>query len=210
MFLYGVLSLGLVYLQRGPPPCKLSSLCTRNQSLTARSTILHSTLHELIRLSTLPIIEPSPTSGFHSSYYLGLGFGLAEVTWGIVQGWEQLSLYEDVMTPELDYGLEGGKIEGLGLINEDHYDEDDDDNESAGTIHAVDEVTRQLEEEAELERKVEALERMRGRRGKSRVCCAMLYQHLADRPRSRGSHRHTFPSKHRSGLQAPSSNYDGG
>lgn len=71
------------------------------------------------------------------------------------------------MTPELDYGYEAGKIEGLGLINGDHYDEDnDDDTESNGTIHAVDDVTRQLEEEAELERKVEALERMRGRRGR--------------------------------------------
>lgn len=85
-----------------------------------------------------------------------------------MQGWEQLSLYEDVMTPELDYGSEGGKVEGLGLIGGDQYDyEDDDDAESAGTIHAVDDLTRQMEEEAELERKVEALERMRGRRGES-------------------------------------------
>jgi hypothetical protein len=71
------------------------------------------------------------------------------------------------MTPELDYGMEEGKTEGLGLIDGDHYDEDEDDDESAGTIHAVDDITRQLEEEAELERKVEALERMRGRRGSS-------------------------------------------
>lgn len=131
------------------------------------STTLHSTLHELIRMSTLPIITPSPSSGFHSSYYLGLGFGLAEVTWGIVQGWEQMSLYEDVMTPELDAGLEEGKTEGLGLINGDLTD--GDENESSATIQAIDDVTRQLEEEAELERRVEALERMRGRRGASEI-----------------------------------------
>lgn len=70
------------------------------------------------------------------------------------------------MTPELDYGYESGKTEGLGLINEE-YNGEDDDNESNGTILALDDVTRQLEEEAELERKVEALERMRGRRGES-------------------------------------------
>lgn len=124
-------------------------------------------------MSTLPIITPSPTSGFHSSYYLGLGFGLAEVTWGIVQGWEQMSLYEDVMTPELDQGLEeSGKPEGLGLINgadherrEQEDTSDYEDGESSGTIHAMDDLMRQVEEEAELERKVEALERMRGRRG---------------------------------------------
>lgn len=70
------------------------------------------------------------------------------------------------MTPELDYGLEDGKTEGLGLFNAEQYDEDDgEDDESTGTIQAIDDVARQLEEEAELERKVEALERMRGRRG---------------------------------------------
>lgn len=82
-------------------------------------------------MATLPMIAPSPTSGFHSSYYLGLGWGIAEAAWGIVQGWEQLTLYEDVLVPPL----------------EEVRDE-------------VDEM-----DEAELERKVEALERMRARRG---------------------------------------------
>jgi hypothetical protein len=127
--------------------------------LIISSTTLHSTTHELLRMATLPIIIPSPTSGFHSSYYLGLGWGLAEVTWGIVQGWEQMSLYEDVMTPELESGMEESKVQGLGLV-------EDSDGESGYTIQGMNEVDRQLEEEAELERKVEALERMRGRRGK--------------------------------------------
>ena len=135
--------------------------------LTISSTTLHSTTHELLRMSTLPIIIPSPTSGFHSAYYLGLGWGLAEVTWGIVQGWEQMSLYEDVMTPELDSGLEETKTQGLGLIDGDQQTGEDEDGESGYTIQGMDEVSRQLEEEAELERKVEALERMRGRRGMS-------------------------------------------
>lgn len=134
-------------------------------------------------MATLPIIVPSPTSGFHSSYYLGLGWGLAEVTWGIVQGWEQMSLYEDVMTPELDSGMGESKIQGLGLV-------DDSDGESGYTIQGMNEVDRQLEEEAELERKVEALERMRGRRGK-------LDNHINRNQltcRSRRSHRYSIPS----------------
>jgi hypothetical protein len=116
-------------------------------------------------MATLPIIIPSPSSGFHSSYYLGLGWGLAEVTWGIVQGWEQMSLYEDVMTQELDEGLDESKFEGLGLLSGE--DGDAEAERSHDTIYSMDEVARQEEEEAELERKVEALERMRGRRGES-------------------------------------------
>ena len=72
-----------------------------------------------------------------------------------------MSLYEDVMTPELDSGMEETKVQGLGLV-------EDSDGESGYTIQGMNEVDRQLEEEAELERKVEALERMRGRRGKLR------------------------------------------
>lgn len=112
----------------------------------SRSTILHTAIHELIRLATLPMIRPSPTSGFHSSYYLGLGWGLAEAIWGIVQGWEQLVLYEDVMRSEADVEV----VKGLGLEDAETGSEDVD----------VEEL-----EEAELERRVEILERMRARRG---------------------------------------------
>lgn len=115
-------------------------------------------LHELVRLATLPLSSPSPTSGFHSSYYLGLGWGIAEAIWGIVQGYDQLALYQDVMRPEEDDKEEIVKVEngqnGLdrssdaGSLDEEQY---------------LDEVARA--DEAELERKVEALERMRERRG---------------------------------------------
>jgi hypothetical protein len=129
-------------------------------------------------MATLPIIIPSPSSGFHSSYYLGLGWGLAEVTWGIVQGWEQMSLYEDVMTPELDDGSEESKTEGLGLVHGDAQGTEEEGDRSHDTIYSMDEVARQLEEEAELERKVEALERMRGRRGTSRITIISSCQDL--------------------------------
>lgn len=124
----------------------------------------------------------SPTSGFHSTYYLGLGWGVAEVTWGIVQGWEQLALYKDVMKPEpasttTDIEsqplLQGGRPEdsnltvGLGLsVVTERSDEDDEQ-------VIDDEEEEQYEDEAELERKVEILERMRARRGEfasSRMC----------------------------------------
>jgi hypothetical protein len=81
-----------------------------------------------------------------------------------------MSLYEDVMTPELDSGLEESKTQGLGLIDGDQQRDGDEEGESGYTIQGMDEVSRQLEEEAELERKVEALERMRGRRGRSNTC----------------------------------------
>lgn len=136
------------------------------------SRILHSTLHEALRLLTLPLIVPSPTSGFHSSYYLGLGWGVAEVTWGIVQGWEQLALYQEVMPSSNRIYLPD---------EEDHDDEDEQGRaKREGMLSAVEErdeeeSDRDIEEEeheevdelddSELEKKVEILERMRARRG---------------------------------------------
>lgn len=60
------------------------------------SSTLHALLHEATRMVSVPLTIPSATSGFHSSFYLGLGWGVAECAWGIVQGWEQLALYEDI------------------------------------------------------------------------------------------------------------------
>lgn len=120
----------------------------------ALATTLHSGLHELVRLATLPMIAPSPTSGFHSSYYLGLGWGIAEAVWGIIQGWEQLSLYEDVLKHESGEAEAG---EGLGLIMHEEGE--------AGDGYVSDYERQDELEEAELERKVEALENMRERRG---------------------------------------------
>ena len=95
---------------------------------------------------------PSPTSGFHSSYYLGLGWGIAEAVWGIVQGYEQLALYEDVMRPSPD--SPETKIENgpNAWRSDDEVDEE----------QYLEEMNRA--DEAELERKVEILERMRARR----------------------------------------------
>ena len=106
------------------------------------------------------MIAPSPTSGFHSSYYLGLGWGLAEAIWGIIQGWEQLCLYEDVLKQQSG---EGG--EGLGLIMQ----EAETDEGYISDFERQDEL-----EEQELERKVEALENMRERRGMSALHQALL------------------------------------
>ncbi|KAE8539373.1 hypothetical protein D1P53_004473 [Cryptococcus gattii VGV] len=141
------------------------------------SRILHSTLHEALRLLTLPLIVPSPTSGFHSSYYLGLGWGVAEVTWGIVQGWEQLALYQEVMPSS----------NRIYLPDEEDHDDDGDEQERAkreGMLSAVEERDEEesdieIEEEedeeedvlddSELEKKVEILERMRARRDLEQV-----------------------------------------
>lgn len=120
------------------------------------STVFHAILHEAVRLVSVPLVKPSPTSGFHSSFWLGLGWGLAETAWGIVQGWEQLSLYEDVLKgPQEIAGwadIEGDS--GLTTVPEEAplIAEDDDDDDRDDEI-------------AELERRVEVLERFRARRG---------------------------------------------
>lgn len=130
-----------------------------------RSTTVHTLLHELVRLSTLPLIVPSPTSGFHSSYYLGLGWGVAEAAWGIVQGWDQLALYEDVMRPsDVEESREtSSKGERrILLLQEEPVDGGVTDEVEGGDGAVVEETEL---DEAELERKVEILENMRARRG---------------------------------------------
>lgn len=105
-------------------------------------------------MSTLPLSAPSPTSGFHSSYYLGVGWGIAEAVWGIVQGYEQLALYEDVMRPSQESldSLRKAENGPSGWRSDDEADEE----------QYLEEMNRA--DEAELERKVEILERMRARR----------------------------------------------
>lgn len=106
------------------------------------------------------MVSPSVSSGFHSSYYLGLGWGVAEVAWGLVQGWEQLKLYEDVLDQPKGLVEEPETIDNdpTPTAEQSGMDEDDISSISSADIQ---------EDEEELERKVEILERMRGRRGKS-------------------------------------------
>ncbi|WWC72036.1 uncharacterized protein I206_105995 [Kwoniella pini CBS 10737] len=144
--------------------------------ITFWSTTLHATIHELLRLCTLTLITISPISGFHSSYYLGLGWGSAEVTWGIVQGWEQIELYKEVMRPSSSPQLPttdleaqevsgpkvngNGKREGLSSVSE----RSDEDDSQAIYDESIDQQEGDEEDEEDLERKVEILERMRARR----------------------------------------------
>ncbi|WVO18543.1 hypothetical protein L204_106262 [Cryptococcus depauperatus] len=157
------------------------------------SRTLHTIIHELLRLSTLPLICPSLISGFHSSYYLGLGWGTAEVTWGIIQGWEQLALYQEVMLPCKDEEPSAtlGKFKDIAKkhLGQDNIlssvEERDEDNNSIDDINrqydrsisqeevgeetdeddeTVDIAGEEEEDETELERKVEILERIRARR----------------------------------------------
>jgi hypothetical protein len=105
------------------------------------------------------MVSPSVSSGFHSSYYLGLGWGVAEVAWGLVQGWEQLKLYEDVLQEPRVHDEDALEFEGDGLTpiaEQSGMDQGDDSSLLSDRIE---------QDEAELERKVEILERLRGRRG---------------------------------------------
>ncbi|OXC70802.1 hypothetical protein AYX13_00785 [Cryptococcus neoformans] len=141
------------------------------------SRMLHCTVHESLRLVTLPLIVPSPTSGFHSSYYLGLGWGVAEVAWGIVQGWEQLSLYQEIMPssdklylPDEEDHADGedeqerAKRESMLSAVEERDEEESDRDIEEGEDEEEDEL-----DESELEKKVEILERMRARRDLEQV-----------------------------------------
>lgn len=129
------------------------------------STIFSTALHEALRLLSVPLTIPSPTSGFHSSFWLGLGWGTAETVWGIVQGWEQLALYQDVLgdaAPQ-ECGACAWDAEAEAAEAELELDESYDE-----FPVAEEEV---LLEEEELERRVEVLENMRSRRGKLGTSC---------------------------------------
>ncbi|KAH9837737.1 uncharacterized protein C8Q71DRAFT_754227 [Rhodofomes roseus] len=72
--------------------------------------ILHVLLSQLLRLSAFPVLSirhkmdyPLPTwkdPAFSRVWWIGLGWGLADVAVGITQGYEQLVLYREVMVPE--------------------------------------------------------------------------------------------------------------
>ncbi|ODN99110.1 hypothetical protein I350_07265 [Cryptococcus amylolentus CBS 6273] len=141
---------------------------------SVESRVVHTILHELLRLSSLPLSPASPTSGFHSSYYLGLGWGIAEVAWGTVQGWEQLALYQEVMMPSASSAKDGiwlesseeGEEEGvkrdgmLSSVEERDEDENSLNEDEESDTSSEDDVL----DETELGKKVEILERMRERR----------------------------------------------
>lgn len=123
------------------------------------STIIGTTLHEALRLLSVPLTVPSPTSGFYSSFWLGLGWGVAEMVWGTVQAFEQLALYQDVLGDAPERGC-GACAWDAGIS--DFSPEGMDEEEAEAEEEAILEV-----EEEELERRVEALENMRARRGES-------------------------------------------
>lgn len=125
------------------------------------STVAHVIVHEACRLVSVPLTIPSPTSGFHSSFWLGLGWGVAEAAWGIVQGYEQLSLYEDLSDPWIVAELE------------DQSDNDEERNlctvpEEDDTLLDPEDETGANDDLEELEHRVEILERMRARAGEWR------------------------------------------
>ncbi|BEJ16807.1 hypothetical protein CspHIS471_0602080 [Cutaneotrichosporon sp. HIS471] len=146
-FLVGTFASMAVQSLRVPMFIFVSWLPLSGTAAVILSTTAHVVVHEACRLISVPLTIPSPTSGFHSSYYLGLGWGVAEAAWGIVQGYEQLSLYEDLSDP--------WAIEELGC-------DDCDVDECAEDMDLEDEAGAN-DDLAELEHRVEILERMRAR-----------------------------------------------
>lgn len=154
-----------------------SSLRISPTAAVILSTIISTALNEALRLLSVPLTTPSPTSGFHSSFWLGLGWGTAETVWGIVQGYEQLALYEDV--------LGDAAPQECGACAWDAEDADETYDEFPDSPVGEEEV---LLEEEELERRVEVLENMRARRGK------LPLGREAD-SRTRGRHGRALPCK---------------
>ena len=168
-FLVGLFASFTVQSLRVPMYIATSWLPLSNPWAVFISTVLHCIGHEAVRLISVPLTIASPTSGFHSSYWLGLGWGLAETAWGIVQGWEQLSLYEDVvkLPPHVSAWSDSGESGLTTVPEETELLNDDDDLDEEG----------RLEDEEELERRVQVLERMRARQGESFVMlpCPCLF-----------------------------------
>jgi hypothetical protein len=157
-FLVGTFASMAVQSLRVPMFILVSWLPLSGTGAVILSTVAHVVVHEACRMVSVPLTIPSPTSGFHSSYWLGLGWGVAEAAWGIVQGYEQLNLYEDLSDPWAIEDLgDCDECEDTGLcpVPEEGLDPEDE----AG---ANDDL-------AELEHRVEILERMRARAGGWRV-----------------------------------------
>ncbi|GMK58396.1 hypothetical protein CspeluHIS016_0504280 [Cutaneotrichosporon spelunceum] len=147
-FLIGTFASMAVQSLRVPMFILVSWLPLGGNAAVVVSTAAHVVVHEACRLVSVPLTIPSPTSGFHSSYWLGLGWGAAEAAWGIVQGYSQLSLYEDLSDPWAIRDLSCDECEEDECLPEELDLEDE-----AG---ANDDL-------AELEDRVEILERMRAR-----------------------------------------------
>ncbi|KAL1409091.1 hypothetical protein Q8F55_005915 [Vanrija albida] len=158
-FLVGLFASFTVQSLRVPTWVGVSWLLLSNSWTIVLSTVVHAILHEGIRLVSIPLTIPSPTSGFHSSYYLGLGWGVAEAAWGIVQGWEQLELYRDLLEPER-WDEEAALTEEPDEINGHNGLATVPETES---LLVAAEEEAYLEDEAELALRVEVLERMRAR-----------------------------------------------
>lgn len=188
----------------------------------------HTALHNILRLLTLYLIAPSTliptvnvsadatqkyaihtttTELFQSSFYLGLGWGIAEATWGIVKGWfAGTRLWSDVLPSTQTSASRSTASEAIA--REEGIREADFAREEAG--YTVGEDAREggdssneslEEEEEDLEVKIQALERMKGRRGKSDVIAAKNSSSCFPLHRSRASSRHTFSSMSVSFIQ---------
>jgi len=89
----------------------ISSPCVSISLTTCMSAVLLVLLQELLRLSAFVIVSMPPSHLSHLSlshplfqetWFLALGWALAEVATGIAQGFDQLALYQDVLFHSMD------------------------------------------------------------------------------------------------------------
>ena len=132
--------------------------------------------HEALRIFTLYLINPqsyshdplysTTTQIFQQSYYLGLGWGLAEAFWGIAKGWfAGMRLYVDVLPwkrPILGAARTSVHSSDIGRLSE---------SATVNTVEAEQGLTVMGDdddasaEEEDLATKIAILERLCGRRG---------------------------------------------
>jgi hypothetical protein len=122
----------------------------------------------LYLLDTQSQATVSTTQLFQQSYYLAIGWGLAEAFWGITRGWfGGVRLWSDLFEKRDARRVERAQIDPSASIARDY----------AATSHVEsealvgDDQSSNLsldDEEGNLLAKIDALQRLRGRRGRGR------------------------------------------
>jgi hypothetical protein len=136
---------------------------------------LHTAIQELLRIVSLYLIVDlrrndtvTTTELFQQSYYLAIGWGLAEASWGIARGWfEGVRLWSNLLNTSDQENIDEGQRNLSTSISRDyatatsHLESDvvaEEDDVSASSLE---------DEEENLLDKIEALQRTRGRKGKA-------------------------------------------
>jgi hypothetical protein len=140
-----------------------------------RGIFLHTAMQEILRVVALYLCEPhsstmaTTTQLFQQSYYLGIGWGAAEASWGITRGWfSGVQLWSDLLDqPATEPAADPERNMSTSTAH-DYATATSQPMESEVVIADDRSSVSSLEDEEDnLLAKIEALQRLRGRKGKS-------------------------------------------